>query len=71
MRDKILIFLGPFERLFSKFLLDFPQIVVNFFQTLVDFLVEISENRDPLREKLLIFVTLGPFQRLNHEFVPL
>ena len=30
-----------------------------------------SENHDPLRGKVFIFVILGPFQGITYEFLPL
>ena len=52
IRGKKLILLGPFREIFLQIFVDFLQILVDFPQILVDshqFLLEIFENRDPLR----------------------
>ena len=54
-------------------LLDFLQILFNFFQIWVDFhkiLFKISGIGNLLRGKILIFEVLKAFQELPYEFVP-
>ena len=71
LRDKTLINLGAFKRLFLNFG-RFPQILFDFFHILVDFHQILVEISGPFEGESFDFRSFGtPFQRQTYEFVPL